>query len=112
MKRLIEFTLDDGTSLVVEVDEPELGGLVPASRSDEVIAKAQVSFEEALDKIKPAANGIIKKLRGLSDQPDEINVEFGLKLSAEVGAVVAAAGVEANYKVILKWKKEEKDKGG
>lgn len=109
MKRLIEFALDDNTSLLVEVDESELGGLVEASSPGEVIAKARVSFEEALDKVKPAANVIIKKLRSLHDQPDEIEVEFGLKLSAEAGAVLAAAGAEANYAVTLKWKGKEKD---
>jgi len=29
-------------------------------------------------------------------------------MNAEAGAVVAAAGVEANYKVTLTWRREEK----
>jgi len=37
-----------------------------------------------------------------------VEVEFGLKMSAEAGAVVAAAGAEANYKVTLTWKREQK----
>ncbi len=43
MKRLIEFPLDDGTSMLVEVEEPEEGGLVKASRAGEVITKARWS---------------------------------------------------------------------
>jgi hypothetical protein len=34
MKRLIEFLLEDGTTMLVEVDEPEQGGLVKASCTD------------------------------------------------------------------------------
>jgi NTP-dependent ternary system trypsin peptidase co-occuring protein len=106
MKRYIEFPLEDGTTILVEVDEPE-DGIVKASRGGEIVAKAQQTFENAMEKVKPAASAIINKLRGLSDAPDEVEVQFGLKMSAEAGAIVAAVGMEANYTVTLKWKKEE-----
>ena len=106
MKRLIEFPLEDGTSILVEVDEPEEGGLVDASSPGEIITKAQQTLGEALEKVKPAAQYVIKELRKLHDSPDEIQVAFGLKLSAGAGAVLASAGAEANYTVTLKWTKE------
>jgi hypothetical protein len=71
-----------------------------------VAEKAQETLEEALDKIKPAAQSIIAKLRGLTDEPDEIAVEFGIKRNAAAGAFIASAGVEANYKGSLKWTKK------
>ena len=108
MKHLVEFPLEDGSSILVEVEDAEMGGVVRASRGSETIAKAQKTFEEAMDKVKPAASTIIAKLRSLHDSPDEIEVEFGLKLSADAGAFVASAGMEANYTVTLKWKKEER----
>ena len=105
VKRLIEFPLDDGTSVVVEVDEPEAeGGVVKAARPGEVAERATQTFEAALEKIRPAAAAIIAKLRDLGDPPDEIGVEFGIKLTAKAGAVLASAGVEANYQVTLTWK--------
>ncbi len=108
MKRLIEFPLEGGGSIVVEVEEPEGLGTVPVSRKGAgVPERAQKSFEEALEGIRPAAQVLIAKLRGLHDPPDEIEVEFGLKMNAEAGAIVAAAGVEANYKVKLTWKREK-----
>lgn len=107
MKRLIEFPLQDGGSMIVEVDEPmPESGAYRAARPGEVVAKAKETLEEALDKIKPASETIITKLRGLHDAPDEIGVEFGIKLSAEAGAFIASAGVEANYKVTLKRSKK------
>ncbi len=107
MKRMIEFPLEDGSTILVEVDEPEpQDGIVQAARPDEVFQKAQQTFEQALDTVKPAASTIIKKLRSLQDPPHEIEVEFGLKMNAQVGAFVAAAGIDANYTVTLKWKRE------
>ena len=108
MKQLVEFPLEDGSTILVEVEAPEERGMVPATRGGrETVARAQQTFEAALEKVRPAASAIIAKLRALHDPPDEIGVEFGLKMSAEAGAFIAAAGVEANYKVTLKWKREK-----
>ena len=104
MNSLIEFPLEDGSSIWVEVRDTETGGLVPAARGD-LPARAAQTFESALERVRPAAQTVIQKLRDLPDTPDEIEVEFGLKLSAEAGAIIAAGGVEANYRVVLKWKK-------
>lgn len=55
MKRLIEFSLEDGGSILVEVDAPEEAGLVLAARGESMPEKARQSFEAALDKVRPAA---------------------------------------------------------
>ncbi len=108
MKRLIEFSLEDGGSIMVEADESALGGgRVRGARAGEITERAKETFETALEKIKPAAATIIAKLRNLGEAPDEIGLEFGIKLSAEAGAFVASTGAEANFKVTLTWKRNE-----
>ena len=52
---------------------------------------------------------MIERLRGIADSPDEVQVEFGLTLNAQAGAVLAAASAGANYKVTLKWKKASEE---
>jgi len=107
MKRLVEFPLEDGTSMMVEIEETEAEGLTRVSRRDPgVIERAQQTFEKSLDRVKPAAQYILAKLRELQDSPDEIEVQFGLNLSAAAG-IVLASGVTANYTVKLKWVKEK-----
>jgi hypothetical protein len=107
MKRLVEFPLEeDGTFMLVEVEETDQGGLVQASLS-ETIAKARITLEESLEKVKPAAKHIIRQIRKLPDPPDEVQVSFGLKLSAEAGAVLASASTEANYTVTLTWTRDK-----
>jgi Trypsin-co-occurring domain 1 len=104
VKRLVEFSQDNGTSLVVEIDEPVPdGGLVRAARPGEVAEKASQTFEAALSKIKPMAGAIFTSLQDLAQCPEQIQVEFGVKLTASAGAVLASAGVEGNYKVTLVW---------
>lgn len=106
MKRLVEFPLEDGGAILAEVDGMEpTGSRVRGGSPSEIAEKARQTFESSLEKIKPAAAPIIAKLRDLSDQPEQVSVEFGVKLSAEAGVVLATTGVEGNFKVTLPWKR-------
>ncbi len=105
MKRIIEFPLENGSCMYVEVDEPE-EGLTRVSHGD-VIEQAHQTLEKSLERVKPAAQVILEKLQSLSDSPDEIEVQFGLKLNAATGVVLASAAIEANYNVKVKWVKDK-----
>jgi len=106
---LIEFELIDGVGyVVVEMDEP-VSGVTQAARPGEVAAKASQTFEDAMDRIRPIATTLVSKVRDLADPPDEAEFEFGLKLTAEAGAILTSAGGEAHCKVTLTWKRNEKN---
>lgn len=110
MSRLVEFGMEDGSTIIAEVDEAELGGgTLRSLRPSEMIEKANTTFEEALAKVKPAAESMIGTLRGLTVPPSEIQVVFGLKLSAAAGAIVAAVGTEANFAITLTWRHEKSE---
>lgn len=49
MKRLVEFSLDDGGSILVEVEEPPAGPMMRGIGSDRLalVAKADKTFEAA-----------------------------------------------------------------
>jgi DNA-directed RNA polymerase specialized sigma24 family protein len=109
MKHLVEFKLEDGSTIIVEVDELETGGTTRASRRPgEIAEEARETFEQALSKIRPATEKVITTLHGLAHKPDEIEMEFGFNMSAVAGVVIASASASANYKVTLRWKSEEK----
>jgi len=108
MKHLVEFPLEDGSSIVVEVDEPETAGTVRASRGD-TLAKAKETLEEAFDKVLPVTKSVVQKLRSVGNRPDEIEVAFGVKLTTTAGAVIASAAAEANFDVTLRWTGNAKD---
>lgn len=92
--------------LVFEVDRNEVSGdLVLASPEPGKIAdRAQVTLEEALDKLKPSLQKVVHMLKELS--PDETVVEFGLKMGGETGVIIAKGTAEVNFTVRMSWKQE------
>ena len=111
MTRYIEFELEDGGTVIIEAGDEPTGGLVKAATPGEMVEKAKDSFDDAIEHVRGAAGIIVKKLRSLSDPPDEMEVSFGLKASGELGnIVVGKGGLEANYTVTMKWKGEEPNK--
>lgn len=103
MKQIVEFPLEDGDSILIEVDAPPkpIDGRIGIA--DDMTRKANKSFESAMDKIKPVANTIIKKVRSMNEPADEVEVKFGIKLTAEMGAIIASGEAEVNYEITLKW---------
>jgi len=107
MKKLIEFPVKDGESIVVEVDEAEPeGGMVRVTRLGDAIETASQTFEAAMERIRPALASIVTIVRDINE-PNEIGVEFGIKMSAKAGVVIASTDAEANFAVKLTWKKKE-----
>lgn len=110
MKRLIEYPLKDGNLVLIEVEEPERPS-APTMRgltgpAHEVVERASQTFEDALEKVKPVAAVIIAKLKELKTPPEQIGLQFGIKLLAKAGAVIASDDSQANFKVTLTWKRE------
>jgi NTP-dependent ternary system trypsin peptidase co-occuring protein len=102
MKHLVEFPLEEGGSIVVEVDEPESAGTIRAARGDTIV-KAKETLEEALNNVLPVTKSLVEKLRSIGNKPDEIGVTFGVSLNTAVGAVMASASAEANFSVTMHW---------
>ncbi|HEY6374628.1 MAG TPA: CU044_2847 family protein [Edaphobacter sp.] len=107
MARLAKFVLSDGSSIVAEVDDDSFesprGVMRGGGASPEFIVKANETFDTALDRVRYAAETMLDRLTSLTRPPDEVAVEFGVKLNAETGAVIAKASTEANFKINLKW---------
>ena len=112
MKYLVEFPMESGGTIFVEVEGEEPEGMVEAAAPGEVMTKAQQTFEDALGKIRPVAQAVINKIKNLSEPPDEVGVEFGLKVDAEVGAFLAAAKTEAGITVSMTWRKPAPEQSG
>ena len=110
-KQLAQFSLQGGTTFLVEVDEPEGSAIQRvALPSGKQVLKVQQTFEEALENIKPVASTIISKLRDLDQPADEVEVKFGIKLTADAGAIFASVGGEVSYEITLKWSNNSQGK--
>lgn len=107
MRKLVEFPLEEGGSVFVEADaESFTGEVTRGMRPRELASEAGQTLEASLARVQPAAVAIVDRLRALADAPEEIQVEFGITLSAELGAFVAKASGDANFRVSLRWKRD------
>lgn len=96
---------------VILVDFPARPGLqqVSISRiSREELAKMSAdALDSAMATVQAMARRVSAVAKSLHDQPDEVEVEFGITLDTEVGALLAKAGTEAAISVTLTWKQPE-----
>jgi len=92
--------------LVFEVDPSEVSGdlVLAAPEPGQIVAKAQVTLEQALTKLKPSLQKIMHTLKELS--PDETEVEFGLKIGGETGVIIAKGTAEVNFTIRMSWKSQ------
>jgi hypothetical protein len=111
MTQVLSYPLEDGGVLAVEAASPDVpSGLGLASPEDRRmrLRKAEdrlkdtgQTLESAVGKVIPGLEAVTAQLRKLS--PDEIAVEFGLKVTAESGIVVAKGSAEVHFTATLKW---------
>ena len=104
MGQLVKMDLADGGSVLVEVADDSSGRPVTrGGRQEELVTSATASLEQALDGLGPVVKGVVSQLREAADWPDEVSVEFAVKLSADANVIIARAGGEANFKIALRW---------
>ena len=87
----------------MEVEDPSGGPVTRGARPDEVVVRAGQSIEQVLGRVGPAVRGIVSELRAAAEWPDEVEVEFAIKLSADANVIIARTGGEANFRVALRW---------
>ncbi len=108
MATYVEFTQEDGSLLLVEIDE-SAGQAIKASDADgNIIVKAERNFKDALKSVKSSVNAL---WQGLADfQVDEGEITFGIKTIGEVGVfAICKASAEANYEIRLKWTRRQQE---
>ncbi len=106
MATYIEYTLEDGSTLLIETDESTEGAIKAADGSGNVFIKAGTKLQDALASIRES---VVTLQQGLSDlQAHDIEVTFGIKTVGEAGLfAVCKVGAEVNYEVKLTWTKKE-----
>ncbi|MGI8806440.1 MAG: CU044_2847 family protein [Acidimicrobiales bacterium] len=97
------FESADGEPVLVEVDDDDELGVERASRGADGMVLAADRIEDALARIRPAARAVLAEMKALS--PDKVSVQFGIKLSAGAGAVIAKTEAEGHFTVTLEWER-------
>jgi hypothetical protein len=104
LSELLRWETDDG-SIVAEVDDDIPGGFQAVSLGADGIYEARIRFEKALENVRGAAEKALRIFRDDLLDPDGVEIEFGVKLKAAAGAILAKASSEAHLTVKLSWSK-------
>ncbi len=66
---------------------------------------AENAFNQAMDTIRLTAEGVVNTLNAMENQPDHAKLDFGIKIDAEKGAMLARADSRGTQlRVSLGWK--------
>ncbi|NMF85018.1 CU044_2847 family protein [Nodosilinea sp. P-1105] len=75
-----------------------------ALRPTELATKSAQALTQAMGTIQAMANRTTEAIAKLPQPPAEFELEFGIKIDAEVGAIVAKAGGQGNLRIKMVWK--------
>lgn len=97
---LKKFGLEDDKEVYIETYPIYLEGEEEESAvGDKVVKK----FKEVWEDLKPALSIIVSQIEKLT--PDELEIKFGVKLTANFRAIIAGGSGEGNFEVKLGWSK-------
>ncbi|MGW2725515.1 CU044_2847 family protein [Streptomyces sp. NPDC001492] len=117
MGEYVEFTFDDGQSVLLEVMPSPLGAgneaepgselLKPYARMpgrDRVSRATRGALRIALRPLVPVLESVRQTTDGLAQQPDEVSVEVGVRITDDLRLGIVGIKGEASLVVKATWK--------
>jgi hypothetical protein len=99
------FMVDESAPILVEFT-PKPGMENVSLSPQDLVEKSARALDSAMNAIHNMAGRVNATVESLVERPTHLEVEFGLKLEGESGALIAKAGVEASIKVKLIWDRQ------
>jgi hypothetical protein len=107
MDTVMRYEVGDGSTVLVEVDE-DTYGVEEVSRTANGVLEAGQRLESALGSVRDAAKSALDAMKQLS--PETVEVEFGIKLAGEAGALIAKTSAEGHFTVRMSWSPGDNEK--
>jgi hypothetical protein len=107
MPGVARMPLDGGGAILFEDGEgaSQFGGPVKAGRVGDAVRELPRTLQESLVPVRETARAVLDHLREAG--PQEVEVEFGVNLSAKAGAVITGGEAAVHLKVRVVWQSEE-----
>ncbi|WP_369166977.1 CU044_2847 family protein [Streptomyces sp. R28] len=102
--------LEGGGSVLFEGVAAVTGGPVKAGRLSDAVGELPSTLQTTLGPVRDAARAMLSQLRQAG--PDEIEVEFGVNLAAQAGAVITKAETGCHVTVRMVWRRDESPDDG
>ena len=109
----VSFEIDPDSPLLVDFGSQgpmtlSAGGTLGVGQLEDLTDRSQRALNSAMHAIQDMSRRITATIKSLPtiERPTTVELEFGLKLDAEAGALIARAGAEASFTVKLIWEGE------
>ena len=96
----------DETPIIVEFQHAPGVRQVSRLSAEEVTKRSAEALDHAMGTVKGMSRRFQTTISSLAVQPSTTELEFGIKLDAAAGAVLAKAGAEASMNVKLTWSRD------
>lgn len=93
-------------NIKIEVYEISNDGRTRVGGGTKIVEKTTSEMKEMIDATAEFAQEAAEKISKMDYKPDEIQIKFGVKLTAEAGVVFAKATTEGNFEFTLTWKRK------
>ncbi|MYW90904.1 hypothetical protein G3I59_09885 [Amycolatopsis rubida] len=101
MTQGVSMPVDGGDAILFETD-PAAGGKQPVGGGAS-IEQASESVQEALQRVRPAAEAVLAEFRAMEWQPSKVSPQFGIRVTGEANLASAKTAGEANFTVSMEW---------
>lgn len=95
--------IDHHAPILVDI-EPKAGVRQVSLKTETLQEESAKAIDSAMNTIYNTATRINNTIEELAVKPSHVEVDFGIKIVAETGAIIAKAGGEANFNVKIIWK--------
>ncbi|MFE5868445.1 CU044_2847 family protein [Streptomyces roseifaciens] len=92
-----------GTILFESASQAPYEGPVKAGRVGDAVRDLPHTLQQVLGPVRDAAAAVLDQVR--QAKPDEVEVEFGVDLSAQAGAVITKGESAVHFKVRVMWQR-------
>ena len=107
MTEIVQFETRHGP-VFVEVAKDTIG-TERIARNQVGVLQAETRLDEALEAAQPAIRAVLETMRELVQE--EHVVQFGIKLNATAGVVVAKTAAEGHFTVTITWRRDTTSEG-
>lgn len=107
MAQYVEASTGTATVFFEVPDATTAGPQRVSRRGGNIVAYLDERLDTALATVRPAADNVLHTFTDLG--LDSIEIEFGLSLDAEAGAVIAKTGASGHFTIKLSWSRPTHD---
>jgi Trypsin-co-occurring domain 1 len=101
MVQVVRYPLDEGGFALIDIREDSVG-TTRVSVKERGVVEAATALTAALEPLRKSIRTVLSAVTDVAEGVSEVEVCFGIRLHAELGAIVALGG-ETNFEVRVHW---------